>query len=156
MKVLRWGFTGTQRGMTQEQIKVFKRLFEVQRGLAASVEIPAELHHGDCIGADAQAHDMAVAVGICPVIHPPSDSGRRAFKKADDIRKPADYLKRNKNIVQATERLMAAPGEVIERMRGSGTWATIRAARKLRRPICIVRPDGSVWYEESSTMDWVV
>jgi len=153
--VIRWGFTGTQRGMTPEQIKVFRRLLEVQHGLAASVEIRAELHHGDCIGADAKIHDMAVTAGIYPVIHPPTRSFKRAFKQSDDIRKPLAYLTRNHNIVKETERLMAAPGEVIEQLH-SGTWATIRYARKLKRPICIVRPSGSVWYEESSTMDWVV
>ena len=42
------GFTGTQKGMTHHQlIKLLDELCSYSN---------IELHHGDCIGADAQAH----------------------------------------------------------------------------------------------------
>jgi hypothetical protein len=50
---------------------------------------------------------------------------------------------RNHDIVDETELLIACPGELAEAVR-SGTWATVRYARKLGRPIVIFWPDGSV------------
>lgn len=55
---------------------------------------------------------------------------------------PAPYLERNAAIVQSTLELIATPGETVEQVR-SGTWATIRQARRRRRPTTIVWPDGT-------------
>jgi hypothetical protein len=55
----------------------------------------------------------------------------------------APPLERNKHIVHNCGWLIAAPKEDSETLR-SGTWATIRYARKLRRPITIVFPNGEV------------
>jgi hypothetical protein len=128
-------FTGTQRGMTHAQ------KLEVGRLIAESTTI----HHGDCIGADAEAHHLAVSNGLRTVIHPPADSSRRAYLDADVIYKPKDYLQRNHDIVDAGDHLVAAPNGP-ERLR-SGTWATIRYARKRGKAIYIVMPDGSIAQE---------
>ena len=91
-----------------------------------------ELHHGDCIGFDAQAHDAAVALGIKTIAHPPAHEAARAFKDADDTRMVRGYLDRNKVIVSEADFLIAAPDgpEVIR----SGTWSTVRHARRTGVP----------------------
>jgi len=90
-----YGFTGTQAGMTQEQKESFKNICE----LAASLEIFCQFHHGDCIGADADAHDIAEKY-MDIVIHPPLNNSKRAFKNSNKILEPKEYLTRNKDIVR--------------------------------------------------------
>lgn len=137
---MRVGFTGTQAGMTPAQ-KV--RLGQMLRGRQV------ELHHGDCIGADADAHDIAAALGAVIVIHPPIKDAKRAFCwHADKVMDPAPYHARNRAIVSATERLIACPKESEEVMR-SGTWMTIRYARNMGRPIWILWPDGTCRVENA-------
>lgn len=131
---MRIGYTGTQRGMTGDQKHVAVNLLSQRDG---------EFHHGDCIGGDSDAHDIVINLPYWIVIHPPINKSKRAFKKAHEFREPEDYLARNRGIVDETERLVATPGEFEEQLR-SGTWSTIRYARKLRRPIWIIFPDGSV------------
>lgn len=129
------GFTGTQRGMTIAQIQSF------EAGLRLVFEPGAEFHHGDCIGADAEAYTIAVGLGFKIVIHPPIDPKKRAWCRADDIRQPKPYLDRNHDIVDATDFLIATPGEEAEQLR-SGTWATVRYARKIGRKVLIIKPSG--------------
>lgn len=137
------GFTGTQRGQTGRQLKEFSRFM-------SNPEI-CQFHHGDCIGADEEAH--GICDGLVPriVIHPPRVKTKRAFcrcrKSALDILLQKDYLDRNHDIVDATEMLIATPGEKEEQLR-SGTWATVRYARKQNKPILIIFPDGSTKSEK--------
>lgn len=128
------GFTGTRRGMTRAQQNVLRSLLLSGSG---------KLHHGDCVGADEQAHDIARALGHAVAIHPASNPNQRAYKSAQDIRPPKPPLVRNKVIVRETELLVAAPAEAMEQQL-SGTWSTVRYARKLGRAICIIRPDGTL------------
>ncbi len=53
---------------------------------------------------------------------------------------------RDKDIVNPAERMIAAPAGTTEELR-SGTWATIRYARKKKVPLSIVWPDGTISYE---------
>jgi hypothetical protein len=126
------GFTWTQRGCTQVQLnEVALVLRELQ---------PVELHHGCCVGADAQAHELAKHLGILKVGHPPTNMNRMALGLDLDVEWNArPYLDRNRDIVFTTDRLLAAPrGEEVKR---SGTWATVRYARQLGRRIDLL-PDG--------------
>lgn len=50
--------------------------------------------------------------------------------------------KRNHDIVDATEWLIATPKK-FEEIR-SGTWATVRYAKKVKKPVTIIWPDGSI------------
>jgi hypothetical protein len=102
-----------------------------------------EFHHGDCVGADAEAHDMALALDLEVVIHPPLNSATRAWKNSHHIHKPKGFLARNRDIVRDTDVLIATPAEGIEQHR-SGTWSTVRFARKVGRDIWIVLPDGQI------------
>lgn len=129
MKII--GFTGTKMGMTgYQQISLLSLL----RHCGAT-----EFHHGDCVGSDKQAHDIAVILGLPIIIHPPVSSKLRAFCLSETILPPKDYLLRNHDIVAACDMLIACPMYDHEEVR-SGTWATVRHARKRQKPITILYP----------------
>lgn len=132
---MRIGFTGTQEGMTLAQKTRFSAVI---RGLR-----PTEFHHGDCVGADAEAHDLAVGVAKKIVIHPPDSDAKRAFCPSKTVRSPRPYLERNQDIVNETHMLIAAPKANSEQLR-SGTWATVRYARKIGRRVIIIWPNGDL------------
>src|SRR5574337_1801677 len=147
------GFTGTQRGMTKRQAASVHHLLET----FASAAWEVEFHHGDCTGADAEAHEIMRQVAALAhlddctiVIHPPSDPKARAFCKGDYTWLPIDYLVRNRDIVDNTRLLIAAPRGEKEALR-SGTWATVRYARKQGKAIYLVGPDGTVIREAEKT-----
>lgn len=128
------GFTGTRRGMTQAQKCLFRQILT---DIGCST-----FSHGDCIGADADAHDIADDEGLPIIIHPPENSSKRAFKTATIIMPERPYLVRNHAIVDTSHHLIACPGECEEQLR-SGTWATVRYARKVKCPLTIIFPDGA-------------
>ncbi len=131
------GFTGTRDGMTPAQKETFKTILEELEDLST-------LNHGDCVGADEQAHKIARKLGWFVTIHPPVKSEKRAFCKLENgvsALPPAPYLVRNQNIVDHSSMLVAVPKEDEEVMR-SGTWATIRYARKQGKKIWIINPGG--------------
>lgn len=141
---MRIGFTGTADGMTKEQERSLSVLFD--RYLPVE-----EFHHGDCVGADAQAHNLFVfkfGDKIPPIIHPPEDDKKRAYcrTKPDNIREPKPYLDRNHDIVDETDYLIATPKTTQEIIR-SGTWATVRYARRMGKRIFIIWPNGSIKHE---------
>ena len=133
------GFTGRQDGMSEKQMATVWWL--LGRG-------PGELHHGDCVGADAQIHEMAKGLRMRIIVHPPSDSKKRAFCQGyDEIREEKPYLVRNHDIVDECELLLATPRTFHEVMR-SGTWATIRYGRdKPKIDVAVILPDGSIRLE---------
>lgn len=129
------GVTGTRHGATLAQV------FELDRQLI--LMNATELHHGDCCGADSQAHDAAKRQGIRVIGHPPIESSLRAFRKFDEERPMKDYIARNHDIVDEVDILIALPDSENERLR-SGTWATVRYARKTGRSVTIITPEGVV------------
>ena len=128
------GFTGTHKGMTNEQKVTVDWLLS---------KSPKELHHGDCIGADADAHEIALGNFIRIIGHPPLKSDSRAWCRFYEAREPRAYIDRNHDIVDETEVLIACTDSTVEAIR-SGTWSTIRYARRLGRIILIVYPDGRI------------
>lgn len=128
------GFTGTQRGMTVGQWDALLRLLMNRVG---------NFHQGDCVGSDAQAAHGARCLGFRIIGHPPTIDAKRAFFPADEWREPLSYLERNHKIVIASQEMIATPGEFEEQLR-SGTWATIRYARRVGRPLHVIYPDGLV------------
>ena len=128
------GFTGTRKGMTEKQKSELKWvIFEYLQYSAIK-----EVHHGDCVGADSEFHHVMQDLTV--VIHPPEDDRYRANCRGNIILEPKPYLERNHDIVDACDVLIATP-EGPEKQR-SGTWATIRYARKLGKHIVIVDPEG--------------
>lgn len=125
------GFTGSRTEPTEAQLDwLASRL----SALGAT-----ELHHGDCVGADAAAHTVAQVLGLRIVVHPPVNPRLRAYVEgADETRSEFPYLDRNKNIVNETAHLLALPARP-EELR-SGTWSTIRYARWVGRPVELELP----------------
>jgi hypothetical protein len=121
---MRVGFTGTQEGMSQHQKEQFVlKMLELQ---------PTEFHHGDCIGADSEAHDIVREFfpNVKIVVYPPISTKKRAFKQGDEFKKPESYITRDYKIVDAVEYLIGTPKTNEEVIR-SGTWTTIRYARRI-------------------------
>jgi len=58
-------------------------------------------------------------------------------------------LERNSDIVADSDLLLATPRFYEEELR-SGTWATVRRARKANKPLIIVWPNGKVDWEKLS------
>lgn len=139
------GFTGTQAGATTAQQQSLIRLLMELR--------VTDLHHGDCVGADDQADQIARELDIRRHIHPPTNNTRRAHcmvREGLDVIYPSlPYLERNRAIVGASEAMIATPKETAEALR-SGTWATVRYSRKQGKPLFIVWPDGTVSEERTN------
>lgn len=128
------GFTGTRRGLTAAQRDSLRReLGNVTR-----------FHHGDCVGADAEAHAIASALGAWRVSHPAAHA-QRAFTENDEERDPRPPLDRNHDIVDDSDELIACPGAYLEECR-SGTWATVRYLRRSapEKRLTIIWPNGSL------------
>jgi len=125
MAIVTIGFTGTQKGMSPEQ----KQQLEDLLWALTSCGTQVELHHGDCIGADAEAHDIARRCQAIVHIHPSRSPLKRAYREGDVMYVEKENLTRNRDIVDAGNLLIAAPDSDVERLR-SGTWATVRYARK--------------------------
>ena len=138
--VRRIGFTGTRKGMTKAQMKSLLKVLEKLKF--------REVHHGDCIGADKQFHNLIRL--FFPkariVIHPPNIPTYRAFCKGDIILPEKYYLDRNEDIVKSSDIIIACPKEFKE-VKRSGTWSTVRCARRLGKSVIIIYPDGSIEYD---------
>jgi hypothetical protein len=129
------GMTGSRDGITKEAQVILKNFLK-----SNDIE---EAHHGDCIGADTKFHNEVAALNIKIIIHPPDNNAMRSFCKGNTIKPSRPYLTRNHNIVDETDTLIAFPSTKEEIVR-SGTWSTIRYARKQNKKIFIVFPDGSI------------
>ena len=125
------GFTGTRDGTSLKQFGAITALLQET--------MPSEIHHGGCIGADAGLHAVARKLGIRIILHPPVITKYQVILTADEVRPAEPYLVRNHNIVDEVEGLVACPAQRQEVLR-SGTWATIRYARKKGVPVNIIFP----------------
>jgi hypothetical protein len=133
------GFTGTRQGMTWEQRLAVEHLLNKLQ--------PAQVRHGDCVGADEQFHEISRQLELPVFIHPPNNNKERAYcMGAVAIAPPAPYHVRNKDMVASSDALVATPLEDSEQDRG-GTWMTVRFARAKGIPLYIVWPNGIVWEE---------
>ena len=138
------GFTGTREGMSPGQRHNLMLILEgayKSRGSTGAV-----LHHGDCVGADAEAHELAQSLGLAVVIHPPTNPKARAYcQGAERWHQELDYLVRNHEIVRCSDLLVAAPAGV--EVHRSGTWATVRYARKTGDRILVLEREGDVIHD---------
>jgi hypothetical protein len=131
------GMTGSRNGITNEALQTLTTFIDIN--LTEIIEV----HHGDCIGADKIFHDICFTKNFKIVIHPPKNNTMRAFCKSEFILPAKEYLERNRNIVDSSDILIAFPATETEELR-SGTWATIRYARKQNKKIIIINTNGKI------------
>lgn len=137
------GFSGTREGMTAGQHRTVERLLKLLR--------PTEVHHGDCIGADVDFHRLCRLLTIRPIVgHPPSDPKLRAFCDFDVLLAEKGYYARDRDIVVASNVLIATPKQSTRQTTG-GTWYTISYAERSKRTI-IVWPDGTTEANREETL----
>lgn len=130
------GITGTRNGMRPKQQQMVRSI--------VGFLLPDEAHHGDCVGADAEFHDIVREITQAViVVHPPLNKSHVACKEGDFTLPDREYMRRNKDIIAESDLMLATPFEYEERGRGSGTWAAIRHTRKVHKPLIIIWPDGT-------------
>jgi predicted Rossmann fold nucleotide-binding protein DprA/Smf involved in DNA uptake len=130
------GFTGTRKGMTPEQIA---RATELLSTLGATRVV-----HGCAVGADREFHALTkkLLVVMRPVFTEQVSWAYAIAGPGDTvIDNEPDPLLRNRAIVHGADVMLAAPSGTREEQR-SGTWATIRYARKKEKHVIIVWPSG--------------
>jgi len=136
------GFTGSQSGLTVLQSNKLETLIAHLK--------PVEAHHGGCIGADDSFHQCCLKFEIRVHLHPGCDkfgNKPKVGKWTEEdkcivvINETKWYLERNMDIVDACNILIACPKGPEERR--SGTWSTVRYAKKSKKNIIILYPDGT-------------
>lgn len=131
------GFTGTRHGMSTKQLEMLTNIFEEEIVSTIHPSKGITLCHGDCLGADREAHNLAIDLGMDVIIHPPLQSIHRAYcTSALKSYPPKSYLERNRDIVDCSDYLIAAPLTMKEYR--SGTWYTINYAKSVDKPIIIL------------------
>jgi hypothetical protein len=142
------GFTGTRKGLSTAQRDALRLLL--------ATEGPREFHHGACRGADEEAVELADdALGDAVVIvaHPQSFWPRLVSKIALNLsvshRLRLPPRERNARIVAAVGKLVACPWAPEDADWKSGTWATVRIARRAGVPVVVVNRDGSLTEENT-------
>lgn len=136
----RVGFTGTRQGMTSSQRAAVIGLLSRE-----GVEVA---HHGGCLGADIDfdqiCWDFRPRSKIVVVVHPSNlRDWQGRWHPSVDVRAEKPPLERNCDIVEETDFLIATPKET-EPLRRSGTWATVRYAIGVGKPVYVVYPNGDV------------
>ncbi len=143
------GTTGSRSGMSNNQktslVSILNQLISFNNKII-------EIHHGDCVGSDSQFHNICVDIipNISIIIHQPEKDILRAnmhlLKPRNgeivSLKNKLSYLNRNKKIVDNSDILIAFPSSINEVMY-SGTWSTIRYAKKMNKKIIIIFPDGT-------------
>ncbi|NTU85952.1 MAG: hypothetical protein HGA45_42595, partial [Chloroflexales bacterium] len=100
---MKLGITATQVGLSGAQAGVISTLLAALK--------PDEVHHGDCLGGDAEIHALArVHTSARIVAHPGHIEAKRANCQVDERREPAPTLERNITIIAETDLLLAAVG----------------------------------------------
>jgi hypothetical protein len=137
---MRFGFTGTRRGMTFEQIDTCEKLLK-----RIHAKLPAmSLNHGDCVGADAEADLIAKYIGIVRYAWPSNVANTRSHSEelgAILASPESPPLLRDTWIVASSAFMIAAPATSSPILR-SGTWSTCRFAWKASCRVFIIYPDG--------------
>ena len=134
------GVTGTRSGMTDYQRKNMVELisYAIDVGLERGGE--TYFHHGDCVGVDAQAAQIAKDLGCIVVGHPPVKDNLRAFFDDDETLPVKGYFQRNRDIVESSELLSVVPWQM-EWSNTGGTWYTHDYAIKKNKELIVLWPN---------------
>lgn len=138
------GFTGTHKGAHTVQLKIAQAKLTAMKSEGFD-----EFHHGMCVGADEQVAKIAKGLGYRVVGHPglAQDPGNLLYRSEwdgnDEVREAKPFIERDHDIVDETEAMLATPLTWEEQTR-SGTWTTVRYARKQGRTegrtLFLIRP----------------
>ena len=109
------------------------------------------VRHGDAVGADEHARHIALRMGYNIVIHPPFNARFRACCAGGVYMPNRSYTRRNQDMIDACQLLLALPNSNVELVR-SGTWQTIRMARRAVVPRVIFYPNGQLVREGFNTL----
>jgi hypothetical protein len=148
------GFTGTRWGMGDIRRPVVSYIADKLGVTKAS--------HGMCVGSDSEFHELMRELPYLVWIkgHPPIVQSLFADLDCNETEEPKDYLERDRDIVDDSEVMIATPNEYTEKKRGSGTWYTIRYAKKVIKSgkgkckkLYIVKPNGKVDYFDSEKLN---
>jgi hypothetical protein len=137
-EVTKIGITGTRDGMNKIQRELVTEFLKTYRDPSS-----IEFHHGDCIGVDVEAAQIAKDLGFKIICHPPEKQEMRGFFDSDETRHPYGYLKRDRNIVDETQLLLVVPKQDSWQSKG-GTWYTASHAKKTKKPYIIFYPRSNV------------
>lgn len=147
------GFSGSRHGPFPRQKITFQRTLFGLIKIAQTVEPrdePLLFRHGDCLGWDDVAHDIAAEVGFSIIVHPPINPKLRAFKPSLIPMPPKDYLPRNRDIVDGSERMIICPDTPEYKIK-SGSWYTWKYAIARGIDTLLIQPDGTVRFEVGKT-----
>jgi hypothetical protein len=129
MEPIKIGFTGNRNGLNSEQEEQITLLLNKYNNIIVS--------HGDCVGSDTDFHKLCINYKethldktIMIHIYPPNNSSLRAFNQGDLLMEEKPYLERNLNIIKNSSILIACPIDKNKEELRSGTWSTIRQAKK--------------------------
>ena len=137
------GFTGTRDGMTSQQMDALRNFL---RGVFAQTRNVPTFLHGDCVGADAEAHSASREIGFEIVIRPSTAKTRAFCTGAATVFLPKDPVDRDRDIALHCDMLVAAPRETEEVTR-SETWTTARHVHRLGKRVLVISPTGhTMWF----------
>ena len=131
MQQIKIGFTGNRYGLRPDQKTQIEALLDKYENITVS--------HGDCLGSDTDFHSLCTDYKkahpdktITIHIYPPDNQRLRGFNKGDVVMKERPYLERNMDIIKNCSLLIACPVDKNKEELRSGTWSTIRQAKKLK------------------------
>jgi len=136
------GFTGTQHGMTPAQSVAVASFLTTWRDDFRDAQQELHFLYGMCVGADDQAAMIAGNLGFTLHGYPGDNPSKYGHVVPHFRHAPMENLRRNAVIVSQCSALLATPRETAM-IRRSGTWATVRAARKAAVPVWLIWPDGA-------------
>lgn len=130
----RIGFTGTRdlQLISDERKKGIINFFIDL--LDKHVDRDITIIHGGARGVDTYIHDIALVHDLNVEIYPAHNSPL-ANEEKYVMALPKNPLSRNKDIVDNSDLIVAVPIDPENEELRSGTWATVRYARKLNREI---------------------
>lgn len=137
-KIVKIGFIGNRYGLTLEQKDKIIAILDKYDNIIVS--------HGDCVGSDTNFHNICLNYRnehpnkyIRIEIFPSNDLTLRAFNEPDLLRgEKESNIRRNFDIIKNSSILIACPIDKNKEQLRSGTWRTIREARKQKRLIYIL------------------
>lgn len=128
------GFVGVRGGLTYAQFRALSRIL-IDRDLPGAVSGVEAIVHGADGWGDGDFDRIARWMTPTPQLV--------IVGRAGEGGPPASAAARNRAVVNACDLLLACPPVAVEETR-SRTWAAVRYARRVGRPVVLLYPDGTV------------